>query len=1007
MLSTTLPKKKVLYSIENTTAQPPFLFGEVQAWNRKTELQPASDYFCTEITLPAGVYQYKYYADGKWFTDPKNPDTITIQGNENSICVVNGISNPVIHAPGIPFLWCTKNNVLCIKAILRSDKSETDLYLRWTDSNIKNFTRLKMSNINHDTNTSWFNASIAPASSKITYFFETVVNGHSFLYGESGSSLIPFSINIPDIRQSIPFWWENAVIYEILIDRFHNPDKLQDITVSAESRFGGTINGIIDSLDHIKTLGATAVYITPIHTSDSVHRYDAVDFTQIDENLGGKNALVNLLIGLHNRDMRLILDISFNHVNKNHPFFMDIINNGAKSEYISWFKFDPVSNGDNGNFIYKCYNNDVNLPVLNMDNPEVQEYCISVFKKYLEYGIDGFRIDAAEEVPDSMLTKIAAESAKKKNRPALFGEIISPRSFRYLEWMDSRTDFSLFNHVRSQYMSGKNINCIELARIISEQEFFRGGPSCTTVNFLCSHDTDRLFSFVDNKTDVSLLYTLLLMLPGQPVIYYGEEIGLKSDIPPTGIFESSLHDRLPMIWDETKWNKTILCILQNLIRLRKKNTGCFTEGSFSKIDATESFLAYSLTHNHQSLEIYLNFSTQKCFRKLDIIKHTSVSMQYSCGSAELSGDFLYLGDKSAAVICRCVDIKVFNSNSQSTDKIINESFRSNTALKTFPYIAYISLTEQCNLHCRHCITGAGEKTSGNIYKNAQPWLIDALIPNLSSFDYLGFSHAGENMLSQHLEPLVKKFVSAKVNSSPTVHLLTNGMHKRELFSSIVNYGVNSLSVSLDGISEKSNDMLRVGSDYCHILSILKHLSEIKKNERLRFGVSVTLTKWNIGEMPELFSRIIENGTDWIKLEELYPVNALGKSICVPQTDKRIIPLIEKLDKICIDSGTVFIDHLDSDNWGMPCLKEYESSNFWKNDSYANSVNLFPCHLPWKVICIEPDGDVKPVSFYNQSAGNLFYQSLQQIIESQEFEIQKRKALIKCSKTGVKHNCPFQ
>ena len=91
--------------------------------------------------------------------------------------------------------------------------------------------------------------------------------------------------------------------------------------------FGGDLNGIIDHLDYLQRIGITTLFLTPIFSAPSNHKYDATDFFRVDEQFGGEQALVELIEQLHNRKMYLFLDISFNHISDIHPWFVAAMRN--------------------------------------------------------------------------------------------------------------------------------------------------------------------------------------------------------------------------------------------------------------------------------------------------------------------------------------------------------------------------------------------------------------------------------------------------------------------------------------------------------------------------------------------------------------------------------------------------------------------------------------------------------------------------------------------------------
>src|SRR5262245_46874140 len=142
-----------------------------------------------------------------------------------------------------------------------------------------------------------------------------------------------------------PDWVRDAVFYQIFPDRFacssrlQTPDTLEawDATPTWRSYKGGDLYGVVEHLDHIQTLGANALYLTPIFQAASNHRYNTHDYYQVDPLLGGLPALRELLNACHARGIRVILDGVFNHAGRGFFPFHDLLENGPHSAYRDWF----------------------------------------------------------------------------------------------------------------------------------------------------------------------------------------------------------------------------------------------------------------------------------------------------------------------------------------------------------------------------------------------------------------------------------------------------------------------------------------------------------------------------------------------------------------------------------------------------------------------------------------------------------------------------------------------
>ncbi|AZN35083.1 alpha-amylase family glycosyl hydrolase [Iodobacter ciconiae] len=128
--------------------------------------------------------------------------------------------------------------------------------------------------------------------------------------------------------------------------------------------FGGDLDGIRDHLDYLGELGVTGVYLTPVFTAPSNHKYDAVDFFAIDPMFGGEPALLRLIEALHAKGMSLTLDAVLNHVSDSHPWFLAAKAGDAGKR--DWFSFS-----DDG--AYLCWQDYGLMPELNLSNPAVRD----------------------------------------------------------------------------------------------------------------------------------------------------------------------------------------------------------------------------------------------------------------------------------------------------------------------------------------------------------------------------------------------------------------------------------------------------------------------------------------------------------------------------------------------------------------------------------------------------------------------------------------------------------
>ena len=144
-----------------------------------------------------------------------------------------------------------------------------------------------------------------------------------------------------------PDWLKDAIFYQIFPDRFarsprmHHPRGIRlkpwGSPPQEQGYQGGDLHGIVDKLDYLQFLGVNELYLIPIFSSASNHRYHTYDYYQVDPLLGGNEALRELLDAAHSRQMRVVLDGVFNHASRGFWQFHHILENGGNSPYIDWF----------------------------------------------------------------------------------------------------------------------------------------------------------------------------------------------------------------------------------------------------------------------------------------------------------------------------------------------------------------------------------------------------------------------------------------------------------------------------------------------------------------------------------------------------------------------------------------------------------------------------------------------------------------------------------------------
>ncbi len=435
-----------------------------------------------------------------------------------------------------------------------------------------------------------------------------------------------------------PDWVKHAVFYQIFPDRFAKSQKshqrlLQNATwedwdalPTLQGYKGGDLWGVIEKLDYLQSLGINAIYFTPIFQSACNHRYHTHDYYQVDPVLGGNQAFQELLDAAHQRQIKVVLDGVFNHASRGFFGFHDILENGPHSPWLNWFKVDqwPIC-AYNGDFPanYQGWAGNRALPVFNHNNPEVREYLMQIAEYWIQFGIDGWRLDVPYEIKVSGFWQEFRDRVKAINPEAyIVGEVWTDARI----WLDGHQFDGVMNYLFTAptiaFTTGDRVEmdlvkdrayqpypallADEYAKKIEDLlKLYPWEIQLTQLNLLASHDTARLISIAkDDQSSVHLATLLLLTYPGAPSIYYGDEVGLPGRLDPDS------RRGFPL---ESNWNREVLAYHQKLIALRHQypalRTGAyqvlFAETNvyvFARILATEEIIvAVNIGNNPETV----------------------------------------------------------------------------------------------------------------------------------------------------------------------------------------------------------------------------------------------------------------------------------------------------------------------------------------------------------------------------------------------------------------------
>ena len=355
-----------------------------------------------------------------------------------------------------------------------------------------------------------------------------------------------------------PEWVQHAVFYQIFPDRFYRSPRTPDMpgvsfkpwgsSPGEQGYQGGDLRGIVDQLDHLRALGINALYLNPIFSSASNHRYHTFDYMQVDPLLGGNEALRELLDEAHAVGIKVVLDGVFNHASRGFWAFHHILENGPASPYIDWFHIHgwplrPYHYNEHQPMNYAGWWGNAALPKFNTDNPGVRRHLFDVAKYWIDFGIDGWRLDVPADINDDSFWQEFRRIVKGANPDAYIVGEIWHEAQRWLQGdqFDAVMNY-FFGKACVSFFASRSLshdfkhqdyrlNAIDAAAFAGQIDYFLGlydwQVNLAQLNMLDSHDTPRVLNLMGgDKSALKLAVLMQMTMPGPPCVYYGSEVGL-------------------------------------------------------------------------------------------------------------------------------------------------------------------------------------------------------------------------------------------------------------------------------------------------------------------------------------------------------------------------------------------------------------------------------------------------------------------------------------------------
>ncbi len=672
------------------------------------------------VPLKVGTYHYKFFVQDNWIHDETNPhQEADGLGGINSIISVN--PDDTVYSSKYPDF--IDFGLISTKAsFYLNQKSEKDFEIRIKvyQDNCDSLTLFLNNNeyqlVKQDTNHyfDYYVHQFTSESTKFSFYFKLdkgdrsafICPGYLTHYQEE---ILPF---LYDKHEHTPFltpqWVKDGIFYQIFVDRFYNGDPNLNQDFSEEyyrgknqppepgsylkegeeyfhfvknwydhtglgqspylnsgkpdtnSFYGGDFAGIIEKMDYLTDLGVTILYLNPVFESPSNHKYDAADYMKPDPHFGSEETFRALVDIAHNKGIKLILDVAFNHTGDAFFAFLDAKQKGPDSEFFHWYEWKqwplPENQVYNPSDYYNCWWGFGHMPDLDFDKSRLSPYENGVTKiedadpnwdvihyiyDVVDYwigkmDIDVFRLDVPNEVPFWFWRLFRDKVKSLKSDAYLVGEIWhDARDWIGENAFDAVMNYAGFKDPVMQFFNLRTCNAREFDKYL-KAGLMLNPPQANQVmmNLLDGHDTHRFLEIAQgdvNRLKLAVLFQMTFV--GVPHIWYGDEIGMVGAHDPDC--------RRPFNWQykKSKSAMELRDFYKQLINIRKEYNALRSE-NFKTIIAHQNLIAYQRWDWNQSLWIVINNNNEAIEINLPVeTDNRSLTDILSREAIEISGGF--------------------------------------------------------------------------------------------------------------------------------------------------------------------------------------------------------------------------------------------------------------------------------------------------------------------------------------------------------------------------------
>jgi alpha-glucosidase len=418
-----------------------------------------------------------------------------------------------------------------------------------------------------------------------------------------------------------PDWHLESVVYEIFPDRFaasgaahDRPDwavrKGWDELPAGRGKdnprewFGGDLPGIEEHLDHVERVGANAIYLTPIFPAGSTHRYDATTFDRVDPLLGGDAAFRSLAETCARRGIRLIGDITTNHVGVKHDWFVAARADAHAPERSLFYFDDALPHG------YEAWLGVPSLPKLDWRSDELRARMSEVLRHWLDAGLSGWRVDVANMTGRFRAVDVNHEAARFLRSRVAGALLLAEHGHDYRSDLDGSgwhgaMNYAGFLRPTWWWLRGEGYDQDVFSQapaprygggeMVDVMRRFRAGVPWDCVlhswPLLDSHDTPRFRTVAGSRARQLVGAGMQMTTPGVPMLFMGDELGMEG--------RWGEDARRPIPWG-AQWDTELLDAYGALARLRR-SAGALARGGIRYVHVSADAVAYVRETRHETL----------------------------------------------------------------------------------------------------------------------------------------------------------------------------------------------------------------------------------------------------------------------------------------------------------------------------------------------------------------------------------------------------------------------